>query len=150
MSYSVAKCCRSFETKSTGREGVVVSKFWTRRLVRPKRHKTPMPARIMRQYMLLLVATKMNCLQWGRSNLVDPAGILSNFSWEKNSKTESSLNFLQSGPPKFTKSKFSGLAPIRWALSRSEFFELRWQSLAICDIEVAVRISPLGILSRNQ
>ena len=52
-----------------------------------------------------------NCLQWGRSNLVDPAEwpkirlinrafgkILSNFP-RKNSKTESSLTFLQSGPP---------------------------------------------------
>ena len=36
----------SFETKSTGREGVVVSKLWRRRLVRPTRHKTPIPARI--------------------------------------------------------------------------------------------------------
>ena len=34
----------------------------------------------------------------------------------KNSKTESSLNFLQSGPRKFTKSDFSGLAPIRRVL----------------------------------
>ena len=32
----------------------------------------------------------------------------------KNSKTQSSLNFLQSGPRTFTKSDFSGLAPIRW------------------------------------
>ena len=40
-------------------------------------------------------------------------------SWEKkNSKTQSSLNFLQSGPRKFTKSDFSGLALIRrvWIL----------------------------------
>ena len=48
-----------------------------------------------------------NCLQWGRSNLGDPAespkirllnrdfgNILSIFSQEKNSKTQSSLNFL--------------------------------------------------------
>ena len=35
---------------------------------------------------------------------------------EKNSKTQSSLNFLHSGPRKFTKSHFSGLAPIRWVL----------------------------------
>ena len=33
-----------------------------------------------------------------------------------NSKAQSSLNFLQSGPPKFTKSAFSGLAPIRRVL----------------------------------
>ena len=32
----------------------------------------------------------------------------------KNSKTQSSLNFLQSEPRKFTKSDFSGLASIRW------------------------------------
>ena len=38
------------------------------------------------------------------------------FSWEKNSKTQSSLNFLQSGPRKFTKLIFSGLAPIQWVL----------------------------------
>ena len=70
-----------------------------------------------------------NRLQWGRSNLVDPAewpkiGLLNRDSGSilsvfprKNSKTESSLNFLQSGPRKFTKSDFSGLAPIRRALS---------------------------------
>ena len=34
----------------------------------------------------------------------------------KKSKTQSSLNFLQSGPRKFSKSDFSGLAPIRRAL----------------------------------
>ena len=34
----------------------------------------------------------------------------------KNSKTQSSLNFFQSGPRKFTKSGFSGLAPIRRVL----------------------------------
>ena len=61
-------------------------------------------------------------MQWGRPNLVDPAEwpisgllnqdfgrILSVFH-RKNSKTQSSLNFLQSGPRKFTKSDFSGLA----------------------------------------
>ena len=53
-----SRCSRSFETTSTGREGVVVSKFWKRRLVRPKKHKTPIPARILRQNMLLLVATQ--------------------------------------------------------------------------------------------
>ena len=35
-----------------------------------------------------------------------------------NSKTQSSLNFLQSGPRKSTKSDFSGLAPIRWVEKR--------------------------------
>ena len=35
----------------------------------------------------------------------------------KNSKTQSSLNYLQSGPRKFTKPDFSGLAPIRRVLS---------------------------------
>ena len=62
-------------------------------------------------------------------NLVDPAGwpkigllsrdfgsILSVFP-RKKSKTQSSLNFLQSGPPKFSKSDFSGLAPIRRVLN---------------------------------
>ena len=34
----------------------------------------------------------------------------------KKSKTQSSLNFLQSGPRKFSKSDFSGLAPIRRVL----------------------------------
>ena len=69
-----------------------------------------------------------NHLQWGRSNLVDPAewpkigllnrdfgSILSVFLG-KTANTQSSLNFLQSGPPKFTKSDFSGLAPIRRVL----------------------------------
>ena len=77
-----------------------------------------------------------NCLQWGRSNLVDPAewpkicllnrdfgSILSVFP-RKNSKTESSLNFLQSGPRKFTKSDFSGLAPIRQVLTHVVLFDL--------------------------
>ena len=72
-----------------------------------------------------------NCLQWGRSNLADPAEwpkicllnrdfghILSNFP-RKNSKTQSSLNFLLSGPRKLTKSDFSGLAPIRRVLRGS-------------------------------
>ena len=66
-----------------------------------------------------------HCLQWGRSNLVDPTecskiGLLNRgfgsvflFSPRKSSKTQGSLNFLQSGPPKFTKLTFSGLAPIR-------------------------------------
>ena len=53
--YSDATCCRSFETKSTGGEGVIVSKFWTRRLVRPKRHETPIPAGTMR---------KLCCCSW--------------------------------------------------------------------------------------
>ena len=35
----------------------------------------------------------------------------------KNSKTQSSLNFLQFGPRKFRKSDFSGLAPIRRVLT---------------------------------
>ena len=34
----------------------------------------------------------------------------------KQSKTRSSINFVQSGPPKFTKCDFSGLAPIRQVL----------------------------------
>ena len=72
-----------------------------------------------------------NCLQWGRSNVVDPAewpkigllnrgfgSILSLFPGKKkNSKTQRSLNFLQSGPQKFTKSDFSQLAPIQRVLS---------------------------------
>ena len=70
-----------------------------------------------------------NRLQWGRSNLGDPAewpksgllnrdfgSILSVFP-RKNCKTQSSLNDFQSGPRKFTKSDFSGLAPIRLVLS---------------------------------
>ena len=64
------------------------------------------------------------CLQWGRSNLVDPAewpkiGLLNRSVGSilllfpsKARKTQSSLHFLQSGPRKFTKSDFSGLAPI--------------------------------------
>ena len=75
-----------------------------------------------------------NRLQWGRSNLVNPTewpkigllnrdfgSILSVFPRKKN-KTQSSLNFLQFGPRKFTKSDFSGLAPIRRALIFSAFF----------------------------
>ena len=36
----------------------------------------------------------------------------------KYSKTQSSLNFLQSGPRRFTKSDFSGLAPIGRVLTK--------------------------------
>ena len=66
-----------------------------------------------------------NRLQWGRSNLGDPAewpkvgllnrdfGSILSVSPRKNSKTQSSLNFSESRPRKFTKSDFSGLAPIR-------------------------------------
>ena len=46
----------------------------------------------------------------------------------ENSKTQSSLNILRSRPRKFTKSDFSGLAPIRWVLISAnidgEFFGL--------------------------
>ena len=61
------------------------------------------------------VVSDRNRLQWGRPYSVDPAewpnigllnrvfgSILSVF--QEKSKTQSSLNFLQSGPPKFTKS----------------------------------------------
>ena len=45
----------------------------------------------------------------------------------KSSKTQSSLNFLQSGPRKFTKSDFSGLAPIRrvliWQGTKRPFYK---------------------------
>ena len=67
--------------------------------------------------------------QQGQSNLVDPAewpkiGFTKpdfwehfvSFSQEKQQNT-SSLNFLQSGPRKFTKSDFSGLAPIQRVLT---------------------------------
>ena len=61
-----------------------------------------------------------NCLQWGggRSNLADPAewpkirllnrdfGNIFSIFPKESSKTQSSLNFLQSGPRKFTKSDF--------------------------------------------
>ena len=70
-----------------------------------------------------------NRLQWGQSNLVDPAewpkigllnrdfgSMLSVFLW-KNSKTQSSLNFFIPDPRTFTKSAFSELAPIRWGLN---------------------------------
>ena len=43
-------------------------------------------------------------------------GSILSFFPRKNSKTQSSLNSLQSGPRKFTKSDFSGLAPIRRVL----------------------------------
>ena len=67
-------------------------------------------------------------LHWGRSNLVEPAewpkiglrnrdfgSILSIFP------AQSSLNFLQSGPRRFTKSDFSGLAPIQRVLTSGGF-----------------------------
>ena len=44
-------------------------------------------------------------------------GAFCQFFLGKNSKTLSSLNFLQSGPQRFTKSDFSGLAPIRRVLT---------------------------------
>ena len=74
---------------------------------------------------LVLGDLNQNCLQWGRSNLVDPAespnirllnrdfGTTLSIFLRQNSKTQSSLNFLQSGPWTFTKSAFLGLAPIR-------------------------------------
>ena len=75
---------------------------------------------------------------------------MSVFPWKKNSKSQSSLNFLQSGPRKFTKKKsdffgigpnpagsdsiydpgnllnliFSGLAPIRRVLTLSTSSEM--------------------------
>ena len=77
-----------------------------------------------------------NCLHWGRSNLVDPAewpkigslnqvlDLLADFCQffsRKNSKTQSSLNFLQSGRRNFTNSKFSGSAPVRRVLMVCHF-----------------------------
>ena len=62
--------------------------------------------------------------EWSKIGLLnrDFGSILSVFP-RKNSKTESSLNFLQSGPRKFTKSDFLGLAPIRRVLIFSRFWE---------------------------
>ena len=69
----------------------------------------------------------------GRSNLGDPAewpkirllnrdfGFILSVCPRKNSKTQSSLNFLQSGPRKVGKSDFSGLAPIRRVLKEWVF-----------------------------
>ena len=76
-------------------------------------------------------SSNQNCLQWGRSNSVDPAvspkirllnrdfGNMLSILPRENSKTLSSLNFLQPGPPKFTKSEFSGLAPVRRVLTQT-------------------------------
>ena len=79
-------------------------------------------------HLLIIDWKNQNCLQWGQSNLVDPAESPKNwftklgfwehfvsFSKEKQQKTEFT-NFLQSGSRKFTKSDFSGLAPIRRVL----------------------------------
>ena len=77
-----------------------------------------------------------NCLQWGRSNLVDPAGwpkigllnwILGSSLWVF-PRQKAKLNFLQSRPRKFTKLIFSGLAPIQWVRKKvkkvfGDFFE---------------------------
>ena len=73
----------------------------------------------------VLVTSDQNCLQWRRLNLVDPTespkirllktGTLGTFcrffSQEKKAKTLSSLNFLESGPRKVTKSDFFGIGP---------------------------------------
>ena len=69
-----------------------------------------------------------NCLQWGRSSLVDAAGspnicllsrdfedILSVFPRKKKQNTELT-KFSSVRPPTFTKPDFSGLAPIRRVL----------------------------------
>ena len=67
---------------------------------------------------------------WPKIRLLnrDFGSILSVFP-RKNSKTQSSLNFLQSGPRKFTKSDFSGLAPIRRVLISSCIREIPAPSL---------------------
>ena len=49
-------------------------------------------------------------------------GAFCQFFLGKNSKTQSSLNFLQSGSRKFTKSDFSGLAPI-WSVLNPFFVQ---------------------------
>ena len=83
----------------------------------------PVRSEASRMLRVLCATFFQNCLQWGRSNLVDPAesprirllnrdlGTFLSISPRRNSKTLSSLNLLQSGPRKFTKSDFSGLAP---------------------------------------
>ena len=70
-----------------------------------------------------MTALCQNRLQWGRSNLVDPAegpkigllnrdfGSIFSVFLRKKSKTQSSLNVLQSGPRKFGKSDFFGIGP---------------------------------------
>ena len=51
-----------------------MSKLWTRRLVRPKRHKTPIPARIMWQKKCL-GCRKWGCNTWGlKECLAAPPG----------------------------------------------------------------------------
>ena len=72
---------------------------------------------MLKKFMYLFLALKnRNCLQWGRSNLVDPAewpniGLINrdfgNILWVFPRKTQSSLKWFQSGPRKFTKSYFS-------------------------------------------
>ena len=70
-----------------------------------------------------------NCLQWGRSNLVDPAewpeivllnrdfgSILSIFLRRKKKGNTEFTKFSLVRTPKFTKSDFSGLAPMRGVL----------------------------------
>ena len=59
----------------------------------------------------------------------DFGSILSVFP-RKNSKTQSLLNLLQSGPRKFTKSDFSGLAPIRRVLIQILQHDLRQPTVA--------------------
>ena len=73
-----------------------------------------------------------NCLQWGWSNSDDPTGWpkIGLLNWllgsillvfpKKNGKTQSSLDFFQSGPRKFTKLISSGLAPIQRVLNHYE------------------------------
>ena len=68
--------------------------------------------------------------EWPKTGLLNrDFGSILSASPRKNSKTQSSLNFLQSGPRKFTKSDFSGLAPIRRALTKIPFSPPSWDPL---------------------
>ena len=53
-------------------------------------------------------------------------------------KIQSSLNFCQPGPRKFSKSDFSGLAPIRRALIFVREFSVIWRDLK-CTLALGTR-----------
>ena len=76
------------------------------------------------------------------------------FTQKKSSKTQSSLNFLQSRPRKFTKSDFSGLAPIRRVLSlnacfrRASIFKTHRHAVYQCLKKPPTFFDTLGFLKR--
>ena len=128
--WNAGTACVSVRSSSGKPSPLFAYKCYTKPQKRGLRNKFRTPSRkVLEAHFLRFGLPGQNRLQWGRSDLGDPAewpkigllnrdfgSILSVFPW-KNSKTQSSLNHFQSGPRRFTKYNFSGLAPIRWVLT---------------------------------